>query len=76
VTSDDFGYWELRDRGFGKFATLHALLARMNVVHRLIVAFFSAARGKPADGNRSIWGRAAPGVTTWKPPFVELRQKK
>ena len=75
VTGDDFGYWELRDRGLGKFATLHALLARMNLVHRLIAAFFSAERGKPAAGNRAVWGRSAPGVARWTPPFADLRQR-
>jgi pimeloyl-ACP methyl ester carboxylesterase len=76
VTGDDFGYWELRDRGLGMVASLHALLARMNVVHRLITAFLSARQGKPAEGNRSIWGRSAPGVSAWKPPFIGLRRKQ
>lgn len=75
VTGDDFGYWELRDRGLGKFATLHALLPKMNLVHRLSATFLSAERGKLAEGNRSIWGRPAPGVTKWKPPFEGLAEK-
>jgi pimeloyl-ACP methyl ester carboxylesterase len=77
VTSGDFGYWELRDRGLGHIAGLHSMMARMNVAHRLVVAFFRAGKGQPAKGNRSIWGRAAPDVAAerWRPPFEGLRRK-
>jgi hypothetical protein len=46
-------------------------------VHRLIVAFLKAGRGARASGNRSIWGRAAPGVRAadWDPPFEALELK-
>ena len=71
VTPDDFGYWELRDRGLSKLAGFHALIPKMNMLHRL-VARFLLDKGDP---HGSTWGRRVPGVAKWDPPFGHLREK-
>ncbi len=72
VTPDDFGYWEVRDRFLNQAAGFHGMLPNMNMLHRLIVRFFTGRH----DKYRNTWGRPAPGVSEadWKPP-LDLRPK-
>jgi len=70
VTPDDFYYWELQDRVFMKVAGFHGIMPNMNMLHRLLVRFFT---GRP-DRRGSTWGRRAPGVENWRPP-LGLREK-
>lgn len=71
VTQADFGYWEVQDRLLAAAAGFHSIMPNLDMLHRLIVAHFSDA---PARYD-NIWGRPAPGVTTWKPPVAGLRCK-
>jgi len=71
VAPGDFGYWELRDRALSSLAGFHALLPKMNMLHRLILRFL-VDKGDPYG---STWGRRLPGVETWGPPLVPLREK-
>ena len=65
VTPDDYGYWEVQDKAMTKIAGFHGILPNMNMLHRLIVRFFTDR----SDKHKNTWGRPAPGVTTWKPPL-------
>ena len=71
VTPDDYGYWELQDRVVTKLAGFHGILPNMNMLHRLIVRFFTGR----SDKHKNTWGRPAPGVTDWNPP-LKLDSKK
>jgi len=73
VTPDDYGYWEIQDKLVTKVAGFHGILPNMNMLHRLIVAFFTDRKDK--HGN--IWGRRAPGVSAsaWNPPQAGLEDK-
>lgn len=71
VTPDDYGYWEVRDKIFTKASGFHGILPNMNMLHRMIVRFFT---GKP-DKRNNTWGRKAPGVQQWNPP-LRLEEKK
>lgn len=73
VTPDDYGYWELQDRALTKVAGFHGILPNMNMLHRLIVRFFT---DRP-DKRKNTWGRPAPGVNEkdWQPP-LKLRSEK
>ena len=71
VTPEDFGYWEVQDQLTSKVAGLHAILANMDLVHRLVVRHFT----ERPDTRGSTWGRPVPGVTKWAPP-MELRNKE
>jgi hypothetical protein len=68
VTPDDYGYWEIQDRTLSAAAGFHGILPNMNMLHRLIVRFFT---DKP-DKRRNTWGRPAPGVgkNEWDPPLA------
>ena len=72
VTPDDYGYWEVQDRVLTAAAGFHGILPNMNMVHRLIVRFFTDG----ADRRNNTWGRPAPGIdeNTWDPP-VKLKMK-
>jgi pimeloyl-ACP methyl ester carboxylesterase len=72
VTPDDYGYWEVQDRVVAAVAGFHAILPNMDMVHRMIVRFFT---GRPDVGGNT-WGYPAPGITAkkWRPPLV-LRTK-
>ncbi len=70
VTPDDYGYWELQDRLLTKVSGFHGILPNMNMLHRLIVRFFT---GRP-DKHNNTWGRRPPGVKEWQPP-LKLREK-
>ena len=70
VTPDDYGYWEIEDKALTKIGGFHGILPNMNMVHRLIVRFFT---GKP-DKHENTWGRRIPGVTNWQPP-LKLTEK-
>lgn len=70
LTPDDFGYWELADKGLTKIAGFHGILPNMNMVHRLIARFFKGTD----DDYGNTWGRQAPGADAWEPP-LPLREK-
>lgn len=67
VTPDDFGYWEIQDKALAGLAGLHGILPNMNMLHRLLVRFFTGG----ADRRGNTWGRGIPGVTKaqWNPPL-------
>lgn len=65
IRPDDFGYWEIQDRLVTKAAGFHGILPNMNMLHRLLVRFFTGAE----DRHRNTWGRPLPGVTNWQPPL-------
>ena len=71
VTPDDYGYWELQDKTVTKLAGLHGILPNMNMLHRLIVRFFT----RSSDKYNATWGHRAPAVKKWRPPLT-LREKK
>ncbi|CAB1082437.1 hypothetical protein D1AOALGA4SA_10057 [Olavius algarvensis Delta 1 endosymbiont] len=58
VTPSDYGYWEVQDRTLTLAAGFHGILPNMNMLHRLIVRFFT---DRP-DKRKNTWGRSAPGV--------------
>jgi hypothetical protein len=72
VTPEDYGYWEIRDRATTEIGGFHGILPNMNMLHHLLVRFFTGA-GDPI-GN--TWGRPPPGVapSDWRPPLA-LRPK-
>ncbi|HML95735.1 MAG TPA: alpha/beta hydrolase [Thermodesulfobacteriota bacterium] len=67
VTPDDYGYWEIGDKLLNEVGGFHGILPNMNMLHRLLVRFFTGAPDK--YGN--TWGRRAPGVAkgAWAPPL-------
>ncbi len=67
VTPDDYGYWELQDRILTKVAGFHGILPNMNMLHRMLVRFFTGG----ADRRGNTWGRPVPGVNEdqWDPPL-------
>lgn len=65
VTPGDFGYWEVGDRALSATSGFHGILPKMNMLHRLIVRFFS---DRP-DSHGNTWGKRAPGVSHWQPPL-------
>ena len=67
VTPDDYGYWEIQDRTLTAAAGFHGILPNMNMLHRLIVRFFT----ERPDKRNNTWGRPAPGVdkSDWDPPL-------
>jgi len=71
VTPDDYGYWEIKDKALAKVAGFHGVISNMNMLHRLIVRFFTGR----ADRRRNTWGRRAPGVKNWQPP-LQLKEQK
>ena len=74
VSPGDLGYWEVGDRVLAGSLSLHAVLPKVNLVHRLIVAHFKDLN---AAKNDSLWGRRAPGVASgeWQPPIANLNNK-
>jgi len=72
VRDNDFGYWELGDRSVEGLTGLHAVLPKMNLIHRLIVSHFTETK------RHGTWGRPAPdipGGVTWDPPIRGLKKK-
>lgn len=67
VTPDDYGYWEVKDRTLTAAAGFHGILPNMNMLHRLIVRFFTDG----PDRRKNTWGHPAPGIDkdTWDPPL-------
>jgi pimeloyl-ACP methyl ester carboxylesterase len=67
VTPADYGYWEIGDRVINSVGGFHGILPNMNMLHRLLVRFFTGA----PDTRENTWGRRAPGVAkdAWKPPL-------
>lgn len=67
VSPDDYGYWELQDRATSGFAGFHGILPNMDMLHRLLVRFFTGA----TDRHHNTWGRPPVGVTSddWRPPL-------
>jgi pimeloyl-ACP methyl ester carboxylesterase len=73
VSPSDFGYWEVQDRVTSSVAGFHGILPNMDMLHRMIVRFFT---GRP-DKNKNTWGWAPPGLKPnekWAPPLA-LTQK-
>lgn len=68
VTPEDYGYWEVQDKSLTLAAGFHGILPNMNMLHRLIVRFFT---DRP-DKRKNTWGRPAPGVVKkdWDPPLA------
>jgi pimeloyl-ACP methyl ester carboxylesterase len=71
VSPDDFGYWELEDKGVARLAGFHGILPNMNMLHRLIVRHLT---GRP-DRHGNTWGRRAPGAARWDPPIADLEEE-
>lgn len=71
VTPDDYGYWEVQDKALSEAAGFHGLLPNMDLLHRLLVRFFT---GRP-DAHGNTWGRRAPGAQPWQPP-LRLRERE
>lgn len=67
VSTDDFGYWEVQDKLTASVAGFHGILPNMDMLHRMIVRFFTGAK----DQRKNTWGRPAPGVAAkdWNPPL-------
>ncbi|MCZ6858679.1 MAG: alpha/beta hydrolase [Alphaproteobacteria bacterium] len=67
IDPDDYGYWEIQDKAMTKIAGFHGILPNMNMLHRMIVRFFTGADNK--HGN--TWGRVLPGIdkAEWDPPL-------
>jgi len=72
VSPEDFGYWERIDASLTKLAGFHGILPNMNMVHRLLVRYFTGRN----DPRGNTWGRPAPGVLAndWNPP-LQLKRK-
>ncbi len=72
VTPGDYGYWEIGDKLLTEVGGFHGILPKMNMLHRLLVRFFTDA----PDKRDNTWGRRAPGVAEgqWKPP-LQLKDK-
>ncbi len=74
VRPDDFGYWEIGDKLALDIGGFHGLMPTMNMLHRLIVRFFT---GRP-DSRKNTWGLPPPGVSgdEWKRPLpLEMPDK-
>lgn len=67
VTPDDFEFGEFKDKAISKAAGFHGALPNMDMLHRLLVRFFTGR----ADPHRNTWGRRAPELKygDWKPPL-------
>lgn len=80
VSSDDFGYFEIRDRLIRGLTNLHSMLPSMNRVIKLSVRFLDSDTGRRASAYPGIKGRVSPRCMKsdedWNPPFVELREEK
>ena len=72
VTPGDYGYWEIGDKLLTEVGGFHGILPKMNMLHRLLVRFFTDS----PDKRDNTWGRRAPGVKEgdWKPP-LQLKDK-
>ncbi|MBN2035094.1 MAG: alpha/beta hydrolase [Deltaproteobacteria bacterium] len=70
VTPEDYGYWEIQDKGLSRLSGFHGLLPNMDMIHRMLVRFFT---DRP-DPRGNTWGRRAPGAKTWRPP-IEMRER-
>ncbi|MFO7462097.1 MAG: alpha/beta hydrolase [Desulfatiglandales bacterium] len=70
VTPDDYGYWEIQDKGLSRLAGFHGILPNMNMLHRILVRFFTGR----SDPRGNTWGRRAPGAERWNPP-MEMRER-
>lgn len=70
VTPEDYGYWEIQDKALSKLAGFHGILPNMDMLHRMLVRFFT---GRP-DPHANTWGQRAPGVKKWDAP-IELRER-
>jgi hypothetical protein len=71
VCPDDYGFWEVADKGLSAAAGFHPMIMNMNLVQRLVTSFLKGS----AQGE--IWGRPAPGVSSgaWMPPIQGLTPK-
>lgn len=85
VTRDDFGYWELLDRGLTWDGVgLHGMLPRMSLVHRLVRGHLATPPGEPGRADRTMHGRPAPRLpddpsaeeVPWQPPLEDLTEPR
>ena len=67
VSPDDYGSWELKDRGLTMLSSFHGILPNMNMLQRLIARYFKDA----PDTKKNTWGHPPPGVSDneWDPPL-------
>ena len=73
VTPADYGYWEIQDRALTKLSGFHGIMPNMNMLHRLIVRYFTGRD----DPHGNTWGRRPPNIPEgrdWNPPLA-LREK-
>ena len=70
VTSGQFGTWEIQDRLTSSIAGFHAILANMDMLHRLIVCHFKGSSAK----RLNISGYPLPGISgaRWSPPVADI----
>jgi pimeloyl-ACP methyl ester carboxylesterase len=73
VSPEDFGSWEVADKSMTKIAGFHGILPNMNMLHRLLVRYFTGS----GDPRKNTWGRSAPGVSKadWAPAVQPLTWK-
>lgn len=73
VTPNDYGYWEVLDRAVSATAGFHGILPNMDMLHRMLVAFFTGQ----APRRDNVWGRPAPGITEpkWPGALKNMRNK-
>jgi len=66
VSHKDFSFFELKDRGANLALGLHANIANMNLVQRMLVAHLTGRRFRAG----ALVGRRLPGVTRWDLPIA------
>ena len=72
ISPEDYAFWEMGDKALTKLGGFHGILPNMNLVHRILLRFFTD--GSDKYGN--TWGRAVPGVAQWNPPLKLKRRNK
>ena len=70
VTPRHLGYWEIGDRLLQPFAGFHAVLPKLNLVHRLVAAHLS---GRAGGDLRARPAPDLPAGARWDPPVRGLR---
>lgn len=70
ITPDDYGFWEVKDKVVDSLGGFHGILPNMNLVHRLLIRFFTNQTAANRDKYKNTWGRAMPdSVNKWDPPI-------
>ena len=69
ITPQDYGFWEIKDKSINALGGFHGILPNMDLVHRLLLRFFTNQSAKRCDKYNNTWGRALPdAVDNWNPP--------